>query len=695
MSWDALSGVCGIDFETTSYCDIKQGAWAYSRHDSTKVYCAVVGYATAAGHYDVKTWEPGEPLPPEFVDFVRAGGSLVAHNASFEQAIWQNVLGIFHGWPPVALHQWRDTQALGLALNLPASLDGLAKALGCPQKKDKEGHDLMKVMATAVVDDMSPGGYRYPGATRANRDRLLVYCERDVRATLDAWFRMPALSVTEQRVWALDQEINARGVFLDRPFAAKCIKITNARKRELADAAIVDSEFELTNATSAPALKTWLRERGVELPKVTRKKADGTYHKTESADRHAVATILVDPELPKDVRKVLDNRVEANKATSLAKLQRVATMVGGDGRLRGALQYCGAHTGRWTSSGLQVHNLPKDKLGADTALARLLVQDYGLEGLKLFFDRPLAVLSMLLRSILAAPEGREFIAADFAAIEARVLTWLVDDRDLLGVFARGEDVYVYTAEAMSATCDHPWREDCSACVSARQLGKVCRLALGYGMGALKLADTGGKDGIALDLKEWRSIQKTWRDTNPLVVDFWKDIEKVVKAAIFHPGKTFACGRLQIYVKGACLFIRLPSGRCLRYWQPCVRTVEKRIKTLTDEGVIVERVFETEEIQFSTMGPDKTRMVRESTYGGKLTENVVQAIARDLLGEAMLRVDSSGLYKIVVHVHDSAASEVPAGAGSVDEFCELMAVAPNWASGCPIAVEGYRDVCFRG
>jgi len=672
-------GILGVDIETSSACDIKFGAWAYSQHPSTIVYCVVFAHATRSGDYATIAWQPGDELPQDVVDYLEDGGLVLAHNVGFERSIWENILR-GHWFPPIAASRWRDTQALGRALNLPSSLEGLARALGCPVQKDLEGGKLMRAMATATPAD--GGGWSYPHDTPANRERLREYCAQDVAATLDCYFRMPALSKAEAAVWRVDQGINYRGVYLDRAFADQCSAVTAARKRELDDEAFHVTAGELANSTAAPALKRWLVGKGVELPLVARKRANGATVETASTDKAAVAQILSDQALAADVRAVLENRQEANKATSLAKLERVGRMIGGDGRLRFALQFEGAHTGRWTSSGLQIHNLPKDKMSREAGeLVRAMLKRGSLDGLKIAADQPLAAISQSLRSVIAAPPGREIIAADYSAIEARVVAWLAGQGDVVQLFRDGVDVYTYAAENVGS--------------ADRQLGKVCVLALGYGMGAIKFADTAAAWGIPLELGEAQTIQRAWREANDRIVGFWETLEEAVRDALADPGETFLAGRIAATCCRDCLALRLPSGRVLRYWRPWTRTAAKLVRYVDDDGHIAEAERISNEVGFWGMGPDRRSMVRESTYGGKLVENVTQAVARDLLAEALVRLDGVEPYDVVMHVHDSIAAEVPEGAGDVGEFCEVMAATPPWAEGLPIAVEGYRDRRFRG
>jgi DNA polymerase len=692
---DPYKGILGVDIETASAVDLKDyGAWAYSQHPSTRVYCVVFAYSTEgrvwAGttepSYQYSVWEPesNAPLPPQIASYVAAGGGVLAHNAGFERAVWANLL-LGAGFPPVGLDQWQDTQALGLSLNLPVTLGGLARALGCPIQKDEEGAKLMRRMAVAEPDGRD--GWRYPLDTPANRTRLRAYCCRDVGAMLNCYWRMPSLSVTEACVWRVDQKVNARGVYLDQAFASRCSKVAATRKTELNGEAFGITAGELANSTAVPSLKAWLAKSGVELPKVVRKhtsKASGevTYAKTETVDATTVRHLLEDPALAAEVRAVLLNRQEASKATSLAKLDRVARMVGADGRLRNALQYCGASTGRWTSHGFQVHNLRKDAMGpGEGSLVRLAIQRSDLDLLKLAHDRPLDAVSQSLRSVIVAPEGRDLVGGDFSAIEARVIAWLAGQDDVLGLFRDGVDVYAHDAAAFGSR--------------NRDLGKVARLALGFGMGVLKLSDTGADKGIYLELLEWRRIQQAWRNDNYDITQFWYELEDAARKAIEDWGSDFYVGKIKVYGSEQCLFLRLPSGRSLRYWRPRVVACVKTFKVVEDDGTIVEREVRTDEVRFYSVGKNKRDMVPEGTYGGKLAENVTQAVARDLLAEAMVRVEAVDPYEVVMHAHDSIAAEVPSGAGDVGEFCGIMSALPAWADGLPVKVDGYRGRRFRG
>lgn len=692
MLLDPLRGLLCVDLETTSAASIKNGADAYSQHPSTRVWCACFGYSAHKNVPPVRfDWLPGQPFPANVRDFIVGSGTIAAFNVSFEKSVWRNIL-TFDGWPDTDPAQWLDVQALAAAVNLPSTLEGVGRAIGAPVQKDLAGHALMLEMA--VRNELPGGGWSIPDASGDRLQRLVDYCWTDVATTIACFYRLPRLSIDEQRTWLADQKVNARGVFLDQQFAQTCLRLTQLRRAELANETELATWCELQNSTGTPELKRWLLDHWVMLPwkkkvrrKATKRGPAGPYV-SESIDKNALLEVLERPDLPPEVRAVLENRREANKATSLSKLARVEHVVGVDGRLRHALKFCSAHTGRWASGGLQLHNLPKDKLGPETsALVRSAIVQESLDGLKLVAARPLEAISQTLRSVVAAPPGFDIIGGDYSAIEARVVAWLAGQHDVVEMFAKGIDVYVHAARNVEST--------------DRQLGKVCTLGLGYGMGAVKLLVTAAGEPYYVRLEPLRSVEvvRLWRGANPAIVALWADLEAAAFAAIKTPGRTIQVGQfLAVFVKGSCMFIRLPSGRTLRYWHPAIVTTKKTYLTIDENGATVENERTSFEIQFHTQAQDKSGMQVEHTYGGKLTENVTQAVARDLLAAALVRLDALEdvkPYRVVLHVHDSIASEVPEGAGDVAEFAAIMAETPKWAAGLPMKVDAYRDKRVRG
>lgn len=681
-----------VDIETCSAADIKQGNDAYAQHESTRVWCVSFAAASKKGEKPtVFTWVPGMELPASIRKWITAGKLMLAHNAGFEMAIWRHILAPVFGWPAYKIEQWRDTQATAVAANLPVTLEGVAKVFKGSPGKDMAGNaEMRKLMKASWCDAFQR--YVYPEPTDEQIKRLITYCENDVIATLFVWWRMPPMINTELRLWHIDQRINQRGVAIDQEFVTQMANMAERRKELLASDVFRITGSLCANSTNPHALKLWLREMDVDLPVVAKKNNAGETKKVETLSKDAVEKMLGEGNLNGAVRAVLDNRIEANKSTSLAKLKRVPKMVSSDGRLRGALRYSIAHTGRWASSGIQVHNMPKDKREDDRSEhVRRLIRTQNIDALLLTEERPLEAMSESLRAMLIAAPGHDLIAADYSAIEARVVAWLADSKPILDVFAAGEDIYIKAAATvMDIAVEKVTKQD-------RQLGKVCTLALGYGMGVLKFIDTARKAPYRVEMsrKEAYRVQRAWRENNPEIVQFWKELEDACQAAVNNRNTPIKVGpHLRIRCTKSALLIRLPSGRVLRYWQPRVKKAKKEIVAVDADGELVVHEFESMELQFKTVGKDKKSMVWESTYGGKLVENVTQAVARDLLGDALVKLEDKG-FPIVLHVHDSAAAEVPAGERSVDEFEYWMGDKPKWAAGCPVKTEGYRSKHFQG
>lgn len=670
--------VAGIDFETASVLDVRRvGAEVYARHPSTRVLCAVVGFATGPGApVTCIRWTPGKPAPSRLVAHIAAGHNVVAHNAAFERAVIRHVLRPQHRWPTVPRSQWLDTAVLASAVGLPPALDALANVLGTDARKDMDGKALMERLCRAVEIE---GTYQYPPVSSTDLQRLLEYCEDDVRAMLACLWRLPRLSAFERKLVLVDQKINERGVCVDVTLARRLSALARRRKAELSGD-VMALTGDLLSVAAAP-LKRWLASQNVEMP--TRvKRVDGVRIETPVLDAAALEDLVDDVRLPDDVRDVLRLRMEYGKEASLAKAARVNELVDATGRLYGALRVYGAHTGRWTSSGLQIHNMPRVR---DDAVKKRLDErvNAALHGdiapLARVAPTPMQGLSMLLRSMLVAAPGHDMIGADYSAIEARIVAWLAGQQDVLDAFRARQDVYVRSAKASGS--------------DNRQLGKVQVLALGFGMGAARFAATAAGYGIVLSLKEARRLQKAWRAANANIVALWAHLEDACHRAVREPGTMHKAGpHLKVAATKSALRIYLPSGRALHYWQPKLRTGVKRIQTVNDAGEIVERDIEMTELRYRrARGTD---MTIDHTYGGKLVENATQAVARELLAHALVYLDDTP-YNVVAHIHDSIVAEVPEGTGDVAEFCGLIEDLPEWADGLPIAAEGYRSKRFRG
>jgi DNA polymerase len=674
-----------LDIETYSRLPIAVGSDVYSTDPSTGVHCLVFGW-DESGVRRTYRWNPPHPddapglsafAPPDELAAMLPAARLVAHNVSFEFAIWQNVLHRRYGWPAAdSVDRWVDTRQLAALCNLPQGLGELAATLGLPMQKDEEGQRLMLTLCTVTEVDHV---YHVPRPTPAQLHRLTDYCEQDVLVTMAAFDRlvkMRGVTAHEVAVMAADREVNARGVCVDRTLAARITQVAR-----LCDAEISRAVFGITNDSlgiGAPALKTWLQGQGIKLPHRRAKKGETAEETPVTADKRAVATWLADPATPPHVRALLEQRVQAGKVTSLGKLKRLPSMLGNDHRLRWMLSYCGAHTGRWASYGVQLHNLPKPRLKARESAFRSAVRALDLDTARGVEPNLMQGLSWLLRSLFVAPPGSDLIGADYSAIEARVLAWLAGQDDVLDTFRRGADVYLADAAAIGTT--------------DRDLGKVCRLGLGYGMGALTLLRTAADRGVGLLAKDAARVHRLWRTSNPRIAAFWPALLTAVLTVVREGVKVRVGPHLTVARDQQALLLVLPSGRVLRYWRPAVHTAVRRVEVLDEDGVARAKDIETTELQF--FRPQKGTMVRDSTYGGKLAENVTQAVARDLLAAAVVRLRET-TYRTVLHVHDSIVAEVAAGTGTVEQFEDLVCRLPTWAGGLPMKADGYRSPWFRG
>jgi DNA polymerase len=628
-------------------------------------------------------WEPGQLVPGFVADAIRNGTPVLAHNAPFEAAIFREILTPHWGWPAIGIRQWRDSLAVAAALNLPLSLGKLGPVIGAHVEKDEEGRKLMLSLAK-VRWDKRDGAFVFPGATPEQLARLKDYCLRDVEATLAVWNRLPELPDAEVEMIHLDREINQRGVLLDQKLGSAMRAAVAHRKKQLG-AAQWDETKDLISVSGIPALKSWLADRAVKLPFASRKQKDGSFKSVETLDRPALVQLLKQPDLPAEVRSVLERRLEATRLTSLAKLGRVATAVCKDGRLRGALRYSKAHTGRWSSEVLQVHNLARtpDSFKPIAAQFRQHLLDGNIDAANALHP-VLEGMSFSLRALAIASPGRTFVGGDYSAIEARILAWVAGQDDVLQMFASGADVY--TSDAKKVGSD------------SRQFGKVQRLGLGYGMGAVKFQETASAAKIQLDLKRSREVVRGWRAANPAITGYWKALEAACIEAAQNPGSLTMVGRTIVSSDQQCLRIHLPSGRALHYWRPSVAKVRKSVDTVNEAGEIETVEFEAIELRFFT--PGKLGMERETTYSGKLTENVVQAIARDVLRDALIRLKGTR-FEVVLHVHDSICAEVDqsqdilAADTDIRQFRQLVASSPTWATDLPLSVDVYVAGHFKG
>ena len=657
------------DFETRSEVDLKEvGLDVYARHPSTDVWC----FGWAREDESPHIW-----FPTQHYDDLWEGGlegiTIVAHNAPFELAIWNHICVPRYGWPPLRPERTRCTMAMAYAMALPGSLENASAALGLTQQKDMAGHRLMMQMSRPRA--IEPDGTVVWWDDFDKQMQLAEYCKQDVRTEQALCKRLLQLSESEQRIWELDYKINQRGIYIDRTAVTTAMWVVKKEVDRLNGEMQRVTNGEVCAATEVATMTKWIQSRGVPIEGLA--KAD-------------VIDALKLDYVPEDVRKALLIRQEAGK-TSTAKLHTMVTCLNDDHRARGLLQYHAAGTGRWGGRRIQVQNLPRPSVPHETieqvidVLTRASI-DEAHAMITACFDRPMTVISDCLRGMICAAPGHELMAADFANIEGRVLAWLAGEQWKLDAFAKydrkeGEDIYKLTAAKIYSV---PAKE---VNKEQRQIGKVAELACGYqgGVGAFQTMAKTYRVVVADVLAD--QIKTAWREAHPNIVKYWYSLEDAAVSAVRHPGSRFGTWtgdqRVEFLVKGSFLFCKLPSGRVLTYPYPKLKPI------MTPWGE------DKEQVHYMSVDGKTKKWQETHTYGGKLAENVTQAVSRDILADAMLRVEQHG-FPIVMHVHDEIVCEVLTCGPNMDLplFEKCVAHVPAWASGLPIAVEGWRGVRYR-
>lgn len=647
--------VMGVDIETYSSVDLLEaGVYAYVEAPDFDIL--LISYIFDDwGEDDVKTIDCFDADPDMMAEFCEAllDPQIVktAFNANFERTCLAKWLQ-----KPMPPEEWRCTMVKALTLGLPGNLAGAGEALGLPPEKlkDPQGKALIQFFSkpckptrtngqrTRNLPQHDPAKWQlYKGYNRQD-----VVTEQEILRKLSI-YKTPE---SEQELWALDQHMNDNGVALDIPMVEKIVEYDTRRRQELQEEA--QELTGLKNPNSLAQLKRWLAEQGVEMTSVT---------------KDTIAEALRDPELPDVVRRVLEIRTALGK-TSVAKYSTMLVAHCQDHRLRGILQFYGANrSGRWAGRLVQTHNLAKNTL-PDLALARELAAEGDFETMGTLFGETAFVFSELIRTAFIPSEGCRFIVSDFSAIEARVLAWLAGEDWVLEAFRNGKDIYCETASMMY----HVPVEKHGANSHLRQKGKVAVLACGYqgGVGAMKRMDKGG----SIPEDELQSVVDQWRQANSNSVKLWRTCELAARTAIEeHRTVRLKNGLAFGYINGN-LFIKLPGGRKLCYWNT-------RLKLDPRDG--------RERIVYMGVNQETKQWGETETYGGKLVENIVQATARDCLAISMQRVAALG-YNIVMHVHDEIIVDCPIeDTGAMERINACMAEPIPWAPGLPLRGDGYE------
>ena len=638
-----MESLLSMDIECFSDVDlIKCGVYAYA--DSPAFEILLFAYSFDGGETQIIDLAQGEKLPAEVEEAIfDVSVTKTAYNANFERTCLSKYFGRYI--PP---ESWHCSAVQAAMLALPRSLEDVGRVLGLDEQKMKEGKELIRYFCVPCKPAKANGGRtrNLPCHAPEKWELFKTYCKRDVDVEKSIRRKLHNFPIpeSEMELYRLDQRINDRGVLVDMGLVEQAIACERLHKE-----VVTKRAYELTgleNPNSVAQLKGWLGDKGMEA---------------ESLSKKAVADMIA--ETDGEVEELLRLRLLMAK-TSVKKYEAMERSVCSDGRVHGLLQFYGANrTGRFAGRLVQIQNLPQNHL-PDLELARDLVKQGRFEDIELLYDSTPNVLSELIRTAFIPKPGCRFVVADFSAIEARVLAWLSGEQWRLDVFTSHGKIY----EASASSMFHVPMEEITKGSPLRQKGKLAELGLGFGGAAGALISMGALD-MGLTEDELPPLVAAWRKANPHITQFWWDVDAAAVKAVTEKQKT-KVGKIIFEYKSGILFITLPSGRKLSYVKPRMAVNRFGRDGLTYEGI-----------------SENKKWSRIETYGPKLVENIVQGTARDLLAEAMLRVEEKG-YPIVMHCHDEIIAEVPEGSGSVDEMCEIMAVQPKWAAGLPLRADGY-------
>lgn len=698
---------CTWDCEGQSEADIKKvGGANWLEHPSTRITCI---------QFAIDDGEPTLLRQPEMnYELYEAATDpdviFVCHNVPFERRVWQ-LFFVPLGYPDIPLSRYRCTMAKASAHGIPASLEKACAALDLPIQKNMDGKKIMMKLAKPRRDgtfwtrENAPDDYA----------KLDAYCADDVRATrgLDKFLRH--LSDYEQKVWELDRRMNERGVYLDIPLIERTQELIYEHLALVKDefSALVDNDpngTEFFGPTQGAKVKEWLEANGTgPLKDRTAVTLDAQRKRTD---------------LPPATMRVLELYSEANKP-SLAKYRSMRMLSDSRGVARDYCVYSGAHTRRWTSRGINLYNMARPSVDIPTCIDAIQSLDY--DAFSFLYPDVSEAFSSAVRGHMVPAPGNEFYVGDYASIEAVILAWLAGQQNVLDAFSRDGEIYCPAASAIFG------REITKKDKLERQVGKVNILSSGYqgGIGSgVKFSDTYRLDlnllvklitptmtaderekankshllyckrtplidqctkeqAIALDC-----LKQRYREANPHIVRFWHDLERTAIEAV-ESGKPIDCGRVRWFTHGLFLYCRLPSGGLLAYLKPKVETGVRTMKVQVNYlGTSAEYEVPTgkkKTLSYQSADPNKGYKGRVNTYGGMWSENITQAICRDLLVHSMFKVEDAG-YHLTLTVYDEMALERAIGLGAVEEVKRLMEELPLWGEGIPVKAEvwvGFR------
>ena len=636
-----------IDLETYSSVDLgKSGVYKYAESEDFEIL--LFAYSIDDGEVKVIDLANGEIIPEEILSALSDKSiEKWAFNANFERVCLSRFLG-----KKLKPQGWYCTMIWSAYLGLPLSLEKVGEVLKLDKQKMNEGKALIRYFSIPCKPTKTNGmrTRNLPHHDLEKWSTFKKYNQRDVETEMAikkklSTFPMPQ---SEWENYWIDQNINDRGILIDESLVDSAIKFDEILRDENMDRAIELTGLE--NPNSPLQLKEWLNKKGLEIDSLAKKDVKSALKNTEG-----------------DIKEVLELRQELSKS-SVRKYDAMKNVIGKDNRARGLIQFYGANrTGRYSGRLIQVQNLRRNNL-KDLELARSLVKNRDYETMEILYESPSDILSQLIRTAFIAKEGTRFIISDFSAIEARVLAWLAGEKWVLDAFENGEDIYCRTASRMFGVPV----EKHGVNGHLRQKGKIATLACGY-QGALGALKAMGGIEMGLSEDELQSIVDSWREANPNIVSLWWDIDSVVKRVVKTRSKEEYKNLVISYEKGI-LFIELPSKRRLAYPKAKIGMNRFGGESVVYEGVVVGNKWDKIE-----------------SYGGKFVENIVQAIARDILAEAMMRLEKKG-FNIVMHIHDEVVIE--SDSSSVEEINEIMSIVPCWATGLILDADGFESEFYK-